>query len=197
MPRAKLTPAVVTAAAADLADGEGYDAVTLSALARRFGVQTASLYSHVRDRSALLAGVHELALAELADSIALAIAGRSGREALVGLADAHRAYAREFPGRWTALQRPPAVSNARSGAEHPAAARLVALTLSVLRAYPLAESELVHATRLLGATINGFLALEASGNFAHRDPTPDVSWRRALDALDTAFRCWPSEGITA
>lgn len=198
MPRANLTAAVVTAAAADLADREGYDAVTLSALARRFGVQTASLYSHVRDRSALLAGVHGLAMAELADAIALAVAGRSGRDALVGLADANRVYAREFPGRWTALQRPPAsTSNAEHPPAAPAAARLVALTLSVLRGYPLAESELVHATRLLGATINGFLALEASGNFAYRGPAPDVSWRRALDALDTAFRRWPSEGITA
>jgi AcrR family transcriptional regulator len=193
MARANLTPAAVIAAAAELADREGFDAITLSALARRFGVQTASLYSHVRDRSSLLAGVHELALGELADRIALAIAGRAGRAALVGLADAHRTYAREFPGRWAALQRPAAPSTVRSEA----AVRLVALNLAVLRGYSLPEAELVHATRLLGATVNGFLSLEASGSFGHRDPEPEVSWRRALDALDTALRSWPSEGIPA
>jgi AcrR family transcriptional regulator len=188
--RANLTSSIVIAAAAELADREGFDAITLSALARRFGVQTASLYSHVRDRSSLLAGVHELALGELADRIALAIAGRSGRAALRALADAQRDYARQFPGRWTALQRPAAPSTVASAA----AGRLVALTFAVLRGYPLPEAELVHATRLLGATVNGFLTLEASGSFGHREPASDISWRRALDAIDAAFRAWPSEG---
>jgi AcrR family transcriptional regulator len=183
----------VIAAAAELADQEGFDAITLSALARRFGVQTASLYSHVRDRSALLHAVHELALGELADRVALAIAGRSRRAALAGLAEAHRGYARDCPGRWAALQRPAAASTVGSEA----AGRLVALNLAVLRGYRLPETELVHATRLLGATINGFLALEASGSFGHRDPAPDTSWQRALDALDTVFHSWPSEGIPA
>jgi AcrR family transcriptional regulator len=190
MGRANLTSAVVVAAAAELADREGYDAVTLSALARRFGVQTASLYSHVRDRSSLLDGVHELALGELADRIAVAIGGRSGLDALVALAETHRDYARRFPGRWTALQRPAAASTVQSEA----AARLVALMLAMLRGYRLPEAELVHATRLLGATINGFLALEANGSFGHRTPAADTSWRRALSALDTAFRSWPTEG---
>ncbi|MGI5151663.1 TetR/AcrR family transcriptional regulator [Plantactinospora sp. CA-294935] len=190
MGRANLTPAVVIAAAAELADRDGFDTITLSALARRFGVQTASLYSHVRDRSALLDGVHELALGELADRIAMAIGGRSGRDALIALADAHRDYARRFPGRWTALQRPAAASTVDSDA----AGHLVRLTLAMLRGYQLPETELVHATRLLGATINGFLALEANGGFGHREPSPEVSWRRALDALDTVFRDWSTEG---
>ncbi|MFY1673471.1 WHG domain-containing protein [Plantactinospora sp. WMMB334] len=190
MGRANLTSAVVVAAAAELADREGFDAITLSALARRFGVQTASLYSHVRDRSSLLDSVHELALGELADRIAISIGGRSGRDALVALADAHRDYARQFPGRWSALQRPAAASTVHSDA----AGRVVALTLAVLRGYQLPGTELVHATRLLGATINGFLSLEASGSMGHREPATEVSWRRALDALDTAFRCWPTGG---
>ncbi|GAA2615427.1 TetR/AcrR family transcriptional regulator [Paractinoplanes durhamensis] len=190
MARANLSSVVVIEAAADLADREGFAAVTLSALARHFGVRTASLYTHVRDLSALLDSVHELALGELADRIAVAVAGRSGREALVALADAQRDYARQRPGRWAALQRPAATAPA-------SAARLVALTWAVLRDYRLPDAELVHATRLLGATVNGFLSLEASGNFGHRGPTTDVSWRRAIDALDTALRTWPTEGNPA
>jgi AcrR family transcriptional regulator len=186
--RANLTSSAVVAAAADLADRAGFDAVTLSELARQFGVQTASLYSHVRDRSSLLDGVHVLALSELVERAALAIAGRSGKEALVAFADAQRDYARRSPGRWAALQRPAAPSTVASAA----AARRVALTWALLRGYPLPEDELVHATRLFGATVNGFLALEASGAFGHREPAPDLSWRRALDALDAAVRNWPA-----
>jgi AcrR family transcriptional regulator len=190
MPRANLTSAAVIAAAADLADRDGFDTIAVSALARRLGVQTASLYSHVRDRSALLEGVHQLALAELADAIAVAIGGRSGRDALTALAGAHRDYARQHPGRWTALQRPATAATATSAA----AGRVATLTLAMLRGYELPEDELVHATRLLAATVNGFLALEANGAFAHREPTTEVSWQRALDALDTVFRSWPTEG---
>ena len=196
MARAHLTPAVVIAAAADLADRSGFDSITLSELARDLGVQTASLYSHVRDRSALLAGVHELALDELADLIGAAIAGRSGRDALVALAGANRDYARRSPGRWTALQRPAAASTVGSAA----AARVVALNWAVLRGYAVADDELVHATRLLGATVNGFITLEQAGSFAHRDPTSELSWSRALAALDTVLRTWsasPPEWATS
>jgi hypothetical protein len=50
----------------------------------------------------------------------------------------------------------------------------------------------VHATRFLGATINGFIALEKAGSFDHRRPAPEASWRRALEALDSVMRAWPT-----
>ena len=189
MPRQNLTHNSVLEAAASLADRVGYDGLGLSALARELGVQPASLYSHVRDRAALLEGVHQLALGELADRISAAIAGRSGRAALAGLVEAHRAYARERPGRWTALQRPATPATARS--EN--AGRVAAVMLAVLRGYDdLPEAELVHATRLIGATVNGFLTLEAAGSFGHRDTDTELSWTRALDVLDGALRTWPT-----
>jgi AcrR family transcriptional regulator len=49
LPRAGLNPERVTEAAAELADQVGFDNVTVTALARRFGVADASLYSHVRN----------------------------------------------------------------------------------------------------------------------------------------------------
>ncbi|GAA3573129.1 TetR-like C-terminal domain-containing protein [Microlunatus spumicola] len=195
MPRANLSAPVVVAAGADLADADGFEQVTLSAVARRLGVQTASLYHHVRDRAELLAGIHELALDELADRIAEAVAGRAGRDALVGLAEAQRTFARRSPGRWAALQQPAAPSTVAS----PGAGRVAELTMAVLRGYDLSEAELVHVTRFLGATVNGFLALERSGGFGHRTPAPEVSWRRTLTALDAIVRTWPTsdEGFSS
>jgi AcrR family transcriptional regulator len=186
--RAALTPASVVAEAADLADEEGFDAVTLSAVARRLGVRTPSLYSHVRDREALLDGVTGLALAELAARIGEAIAGRAGRDALDAFTAAHRAYAREAPGRWQALQRRAGEDVVRSAA----AREVVALTAAVLRGYPIPVDEHVHVVRLLGSTINGYLALERSGNFDHSEPPPEASWPRMLDALDALLRAWPA-----
>jgi len=186
--RAPLTTAAVVADAADLADEAGFDAVTVSAVARRLGVQTPSLYSHVRDREALLDGVTALALAELAGRIAAAIAGRAGRPALEAYATANRGYAREAPGRWQSLQRRAGESVVRS----PAARDVVALTAAVLRGYPVPEDEYVHAVRVLGSTINGFLALERTGNFDHSEPSPEVSWHKTIDALDALLQAWPA-----
>lgn len=49
MARVGLTKERLTQAGAELADEVGFDKVTVSALARRFGVKDASLYSHVRN----------------------------------------------------------------------------------------------------------------------------------------------------
>ncbi|SER23700.1 TetR/AcrR family transcriptional regulator [Microlunatus flavus] len=188
MPRASLSTSAVVAAGAELADEVGFEVVTLSAVARRLGVQTASLYNHVRDRAELLAGLHELALGELADRIADAVAGKAGRDALIGLAEAQRTFAREHPGRWAALQQPASPTTAVSNG----AVRVATLTMAVLRGYDVPEVELVHATRFLGATVNGFLALERSGGFAHREPGTEASWQRTLTALDAVVRAWPT-----
>ncbi|HYO18518.1 MAG TPA: TetR-like C-terminal domain-containing protein [Dermatophilaceae bacterium] len=186
MPRTPLSPTAIIAAAADLADRDGFDAIVLSDVARALGVQTASLYGHVRDRAAVLDGVHELALGELADEIAGAVAGRSRRDALVGLGEAQRAYARRSPGRWASLQRraSPAVVQSEP------ALRLGKLSLAVLRGYELSEERAVHAVRMLGAMVSGFVALERTGSFDHRDPESEVSWKYALDALDAVFTSW-------
>nr|WP_062339425.1 TetR/AcrR family transcriptional regulator [Herbidospora sakaeratensis] len=187
-----LTAASIVEAAADLADATGFDSVTLSAVARRLGVRSPSLYSHVQDRDALLEGVTVLALTELASRVSVAVAGRAGRSALEALADAHRDYARESPGRWDALQRPVGEEAARSAG----ARDIVALTAAVLRGYPLPESEHVHAVRFIGSTVNGYLRIERNGGFAHSRPSAAVSWHRIIDALDAALRAWPapSEG---
>ena len=188
MTRAPLSPAAVVAEAADLADEEGFDAVTLSAVARRLGVRTPSLYSHVRDRDALLDGVTGLAFAELAARLGTAVAGRAGRDALDGFTDAYRTYARRSPGRWQALQRRAGDGVVRSDA----AREVVALTAAVLRGYPIPETEHVHVIRLLGGTINGYLALERGGSFDHSQPPPEESWPRIVDALDALLRAWPA-----
>jgi AcrR family transcriptional regulator len=184
VPRLNLTRDDVIRAAARLADDEGFDAVSVSAVARLLGVQPASLYGHVRDRAALLDGIHRSALAELAERIAAAVAGRAGRDAIVALADAHRGLALSRPGVWSALQRPAGADTIAS----PEAARVATLTLAVLRGYGIPESDLVHATRFVAATINGYLALQGSGSYRGRDESEDASWLWSLDARDRALR---------
>lgn len=194
MERIPLTRAGLVATAAVLADRDGFEALSVSALARHVEVKPASIYSHLKDLGALLDGVHELALGELADRVAGAIAGRSGRGALAALAGAHRDYARAHPGRWAAMQRPAGAAVAGSAA----AGKTVEYLWAVLRGYDLPAAELVHATRFVGATLNGYLALEKAGSFDHRSEATELSWQRTIDALHRALRTWAptTEGET-
>lgn len=188
MARAGLTADRITAAAADLADVAGFDRVTLSALARHFGVKDASLYSHIKNVRELRTRVALLAGGELIDEIAVAVAGRSGREALMAYADAYRAYARAHPGRYAAtqIQVDPALV-----ADAPAMRRTVEITYGMLRGYGLAEPDLTDAVRLLRSTFHGYLSIEAQGGFNHvRDV--DTSWRRTVAALHVALTHWPA-----
>ncbi|KQW47913.1 TetR family transcriptional regulator [Nocardioides sp. Root1257] len=187
MPRAGLTTDRVVRAGADLADEAGLDAVTLSAVARGFDVKVASLYSHVAGSADLREGIARLALDELADRASDALAGRSGRDALVAFATTYRDYAREHPGRYAATRIPvPADSPAVD-----AGRRHAALTRSILRGYDLDATASVHAVRLLGSVFHGFADLELSGSFDHSAPPADESWVAILDALDATLRRWP------
>ncbi|MFD4554070.1 TetR-like C-terminal domain-containing protein [Streptomyces sp. NPDC058469] len=189
MARAGLTADRVVAAAADLADEVGFENVSLSALARGFGVKDASLYSHVRNLQDLRTRVAFLAGGELIDRIAVAVAGRAGREALSAFADAYRAYALEHPGRYAATQ---IRIDQSLIAGSPALRRTAEITYGVLRAYGLEEPDLTDAVRLLRSTFHGYCALESTGGFgAPRDV--QRSWERAVDALHVALTHWPRE----
>ncbi|MFC7840674.1 TetR/AcrR family transcriptional regulator [Streptomyces sp. NPDC057382] len=191
MPRAGLTPDRLVAAAADLADEAGLENVTLSALARRFGVKDASLYTHVRGLADLRARLALLAGGEMIDRIAAAVEGREpGRDTLGAFAAAYRAYALRHPGRYAATQ---ITLDPELLADSPAMRRTAEVTYGMLRAYGLREPDLTDAVRLLRSTFHGYCALESTGAFgAPRDV--QTSWDRAIDALHVLLGNWPRGG---
>lgn len=76
MVRAGLSTERLIRAGAELADEVGFDQVTVSALARRFDVKVASLYSHLKNSQDLKTRIALFALEELADRVSAALAGR-------------------------------------------------------------------------------------------------------------------------
>ncbi|MDT0268609.1 WHG domain-containing protein [Streptomyces sp. DSM 44915] len=196
MARAGLTTERVTLAGAELADEAGLDQVTMARVARRLGVKDASLYSHVRNLAELRGRIALLAADEKTLRIAEATAGRAGRDALIGYANAWRDYAHQYPGRYLATQTPIRI-DPELAARAPGPRRAVELTYGMLRGYGLAEPDLTDAVRLLRSTFHGFVALETAGGFAH-ERTPEESWGRALDALHSLLLHWPApdEGDT-
>nr|WP_203634079.1 TetR/AcrR family transcriptional regulator [Streptomyces sp. SID10815] len=175
-------------AGAELADEVGFDQVTVSALARRFDVKVASLYSHLRNSQDLRTRIALLALEELADRAADALAGRAGKDALAAYADVLRDYARDHPGRYAAarLRLDPETAAASAGVRH------AQMTRALLRGYDLAEPDQTHAVRLLGSVFHGYISLELAGGFSHSAPDASETWTWVLDRLDTLLRGVPT-----
>ncbi|MFJ8595234.1 TetR/AcrR family transcriptional regulator [Streptomyces sp. NPDC093598] len=184
MARVGLTPERLTRAGAELADEVGFDQVTVSALARRFDVKVASLYSHLRNSQELRTRIALFALEELADRVADALAGRAGKDALAAFADAYRDYAREHPGRYAAarLRLDPETAAASAGVRH------AQMTRAILRGYDLAEPDQTHAVRMLGSVFHGYVSLELAGGFDHSAPDARESWAWIVDSLDALLR---------
>ncbi|GAA4104786.1 TetR/AcrR family transcriptional regulator [Actinomadura miaoliensis] len=184
MGRVGLTPERLTRAGAELADEVGFDQVTVSALARRFDVKVASLYSHVKSSQDLKTRIALFALEELADRVADAVAGRAGKDALAAFADAYRDYAREHPGRYDAarFRLDPETAAASAGVRH------AQMTRAILRAYDMAEPDQTHAVRMLGSVFHGYVSLELAGGFAHTAVDPQESWSWIVDSLDALLR---------
>jgi len=184
--RAGLTPALVVAEAARLADEVGLDRLTLAALAQRLGVALPSLYKHVRGLDALLQKLSALATAELATVLAEAAAGRARADAVRATADAYRAYAHAHPGRYPLTQRVPDPADP----EHVAAGeRAVGVIYALLRGYGVTGDDAVDATRAVRAALHGFVSLEASGGFGLPREI-ERSWVAFVSALDHALSSW-------
>lgn len=187
MARAGITPERLALAGAELADEAGLGGVSVAEVARRFGVKPASLYSHVRSSEDLKTRVSLLALEELADLVAAAIAGRSRSEALAAMGEAYRAYALAHPGRFEAAhyRLDSATAAISAGPRH------AAMTRAILRGYTLSELNETHAVRLIGSTFQGFVTLELGGGFAHSSPSAEHSWHAIIAALDSLLQNWP------
>lgn len=173
---ASLDRAAVVHAAAQLADTVGLEGVTLATLAAKVGVQTPSLYNHVAGLPGLRRELALLGLRELGRRMERAAVGRSGDDALVAIAQAYRAYAREHPGVYAATQRAPEGDDPAWAA---AGAEVVGIVLAVLAGYGLEGDDALHATRALRSLLHGFASLETMGGFG-LPLDLDESFRRLL-----------------
>jgi AcrR family transcriptional regulator len=182
--RAGLTPERVAVAGADLADEIGFEAVTISLLARRLAVKTPSIYSHVDGSDDLRVRIAAVALEESAVLVEAAVAGRIGREAVAAYADAWRAFAHAHPGRYAATRQPiPRAGGEAATAALAAGRRHAELMRTALAPYRLTDPAETHAIRMLGSLVHGYVSLELAGAFEHSEPSTGESWAYVVEAF--------------
>ena len=146
----------------ELLESGGLDAVTMAAIADRVGVKPASLYKHVRDRSALIGAVVEAtALALGRDLAAGDDPAATPRARLTTMGRRYRAYAAGHP-RATALLFAHLGAGVSLGADASRTAAAPVLGVAAALAGP---DRALEVARVLTAFVHGFTSMEAAGAF--------------------------------
>src|SRR6201995_2531650 len=140
----KLSRQVIVNAALTFLDREGWDALTINALATQLGTKGPSLYNHVDSLEDLRRTVRMRVIDDIITMLNRVAEGRVGDDAVLVMAAAYRSYAHHHPGRYSAFTRMPL-----SGGEDPeysAATRgAAAPVMAVLLSYGLDNEQAFYA----------------------------------------------------
>lgn len=189
MPRAGLSRQSVVGAAAGLLDQRPGEELSIAALAEHLGVRPPSLYKHVEGAEGLRRGIMLRAKADLTDVFRAAAVGRARRDAVHSIAVAYRQWAKEHPGQYPLVMRPPVPGD---GEDEDASAALVDVLYAVLSGYRLEGESLVDAVRFMRSSLHGFVDLETTGAFQlSRDL--DASYARLVTSITAALETWEAE----
>jgi AcrR family transcriptional regulator len=182
-----LDKVAVVEAAADLINTEGIEALTLGRLAERLGIRAPSLYNHVDGLPGLYRELALMNVRLLNTRLGNAAIGRSGPEAVMAVAQAYRAYIKEFPGLYMASLRAARTRNPVDVELQMAEDRVVEITLAVMSSFGLDREDGLHALRGLRSIVHGFATLEVAGGFG-LPLDCDESFRRLVDLFIRGLR---------
>ena len=160
--RAGLDHAMVVQAAADLADRQGIEEVTLATLAEQLGVRSPTLYHYVNGLAGLRRDVALLGTRELTARLGRAVMGKSGDEAVIALAHTYRTFVNEHPGLYAATVH---AADPADTALATVQTEVVEIAMRALAAYHLTDEEAIHVVRMLRSLVHGFATLEHGGGF--------------------------------
>jgi AcrR family transcriptional regulator len=167
---------LIVTAARELAEAEGWDAVTTRRLAAEIEYSQPVLYSHFKGKDAIMTAVAEQGIAELADVLRAARTAATGtRETLAAVAAAYTDFSEERPALYDAMFTH-AVSLPFATPEAPAALH-DAFDQLLQAVRPLAGGDDPGIlTETFWAALHGLVTLTRSG----RLPEPDRDHRLSL-----------------
>lgn len=175
-----LSPEIILATAADLADQDGFTGVTLAAVAASLGVRSPSLYAHYSSLGALQRALCLRAAGSMAEALRAACQGLHGAVALTGLCRAYLDYARRHPGGYGAVY---AITPEEGDTPlYLALAEVVMPVVKCLTEMGVPPGEMIHQTRVVRSALHGFACLEQGNGFG-RPVDFDLSFSRLVDVL--------------
>jgi AcrR family transcriptional regulator len=142
-------------------DREGWDSLTINALATQLGTKGPSLYNHVDSLEDLRRAVRIRVIDDIIMMLNRVGEGRARDDAVLMMAGAYRSYAHHHPGRYSAFTRMPLGGD---DPEYTAATRNAAApVISVLASYGLDGAEAFYAALEFWSAMHGFVLLEMTG----------------------------------
>ena len=157
----KLSRDSIVSAALTFLDREGWDSLTINALANQLGTKGPSLYNHVQSLDDLRRTVRMRVIDDIIGMLNTVGEGRSRDDAVMAMASAYRSYAHHHPGRYSAFTRMPL------GGDDPeyTAATLAAAgpVIAVLASYGLDGENAFYAALEFWSALHGFVLLEMTG----------------------------------
>ena len=158
---AKLNRDIVVNAALTFLDREGWDALTINALATHLGTKGPSLYNHVHSLEDLRRTVRMRVIDDIITMLNRVGEGRARDDAVLVMAGAYRSYAHHHPGRYSAFTRMPLGGD---DPEYTAATKAAAApVIAVLSSYGLNGEDAFHAALEFWSALHGFVLLEMTG----------------------------------
>ena len=161
-PRVGLDLEIIVHKAAEIADKEGMEAVTLASVARNLNVRSPSLFNHINGLPSLKRELALYGLNRLYERLRSAIKGKTKEDAIFAMANAYLQFSREHPGVYEETLRAP---EANDDELEIASKRIIQLLTDVLSEYQLSEEETIHAIRGLRSILHGYSSLEKQGAF--------------------------------
>lgn len=158
---AKLSREGIVEGALTFLDREGWDSLTINALATQLGTKGPSLYNHVDSLEDLRRAVRIRVIDDIITMLNRVGEGRARDDAVLVMAGAYRSYAHHHPGRYSAFTRmplggdDPEYTEATRGAAGP--------VIAVLLSYGLDGEEAFYAALEFWSALHGFVLLEMTG----------------------------------
>jgi AcrR family transcriptional regulator len=158
---ARLSRDAIVNAALTFLDREGWDALTINALATQLGTKGPSLYNHVQSLEDLRRTVRMRVVGDIIEMLNTVGQGRTRDDAVMVMASAYRSYAHHHPGRYSAFTRMPLGGDDPEFTDATRAA--AAPVIEVLASYGLDGEEAFYAALEFWSAMHGFVLLEMTG----------------------------------
>lgn len=173
-----ITQENILQAAAEIADTEGLNEVTLAKLAKKLQIRTPSLYNHIDGLQQLRKKLSIYSMEQLYNDLVQSSIGISGDDAIRALGKAYITFARIHPGLYESTF---SLSDSSDIEVQKAANKIVTLVVRILNVYELDEESALHVTRGLRSILHGFSSLEQMGGFG-LPLNIDISFQMLMDA---------------
>lgn len=179
MSKHKINKTSIIAAAAEIADNEGAENISMNAISQKLGIRTPSLYNHIEGLDSLMVELVQYSMGKLVTDLREAVIGLFGDEAIRAICKSYLMFARKHPGLYESIQWVNVWKNENTAAY---ANKMYEWICRILEYYKLSDEYRTHAIRMVRSLLHGYASLEINNGFGSPVPV-EKSFNISIDCL--------------